>query len=260
MYYKLSLYYFKAFYLNILFDIILNILYNFDKYKNTKLTAYQYNSIYTNQNEVNMDNTIIRIAKKEDAKKLLQIYEYYVKNTAVTFEYEVPSIKEFQSRMDNILKKYPFLVSKTNGIITGYAYANTFKDRVAYNRCVETTIYIKKDMKQKSIGKQLYNTLEKILSLQNILNLNACISYKDENDEYLTKDSVNFHRHLGYKTIGKFNKCGYKFDNWYDMIWMEKHIGKHTVKPPKNRWFPEIEEDALKMILYNNKNNGEKNE
>ena len=117
MYYKLSLYYFKAFYLNILFDIILNILYNFDKYKNTKLTAYQYNSIYTNQNEVNMDNTIIRIAKKEDAKKLLQIYEYYVKNTAVTFEYEVPSIKEFQSRMDNILKKYPFLVSKTNGII-----------------------------------------------------------------------------------------------------------------------------------------------
>lgn len=40
----------------------------------------------------------IRTAKVEDAEKLLDIYSYYVKKTAVTFEYEVPSVEEFQER------------------------------------------------------------------------------------------------------------------------------------------------------------------
>ena len=46
-------------------------------------------------------------------------------------------------------------------------------------------------------------------------------------DEYLTTNSADFHRHLGYETVGRFHKCGYKFGRWYDMIWMEKIIGRH---------------------------------
>ena len=77
--------------------------------------------------------------------------------------------------------------------------------------------------------------------MQNILNLNACIGYPEIEDEYLTKNSVEFHNHLGYRLVGKFNKCGYKFDRWYDMVWMEKIIGEHKKNQPKVIPFPEIQ-------------------
>ena len=60
-----------------------------------------------------------------------------------------------------------------------------------------------------------------------ILNLYACIGYPDVEDEYLNKNSAEFHAHLGYSKVGEFHKCGYKFDCWYNMIWMEKIIGAH---------------------------------
>ena len=69
----------------------------------------------------------IRTAKKEDAERLLEIYDYYVRNTAVSFEYETPSLDEFMSRMEHTLTKYPYLVIVMDGRIEGYAYAGPFK-------------------------------------------------------------------------------------------------------------------------------------
>ena len=64
----------------------------------------------------------IDVAKCEDAKRLLEIYAPYVLNTAITFEYDVPSIAEFKQRINNTLNKYPYLVAKVNDKIVGYAY------------------------------------------------------------------------------------------------------------------------------------------
>ena len=86
--------------------------------------------------------TVIRMAKISDAQEILDIYAWYVKESAVTFEYEVPSLMEFQKRMIHILQKYPYLVAEENGEIKGYAYAGVFKDRRAYDWACETTIYI----------------------------------------------------------------------------------------------------------------------
>ncbi len=194
-----------------------------------------------------MENTVIRIARLDDAQELLKIYEPYVSNTAITFEYTVPSVDEFRSRIQNILKKYPYLVAETDGGIVGYAYAGTFKGRAAYDRAVETTIYVKNDMKRMGIGKELYYALEKMLSYQNFLNLYACIGYPQTEDEYLTKNSVQFHEHLGYRLVGEFHNCGYKFGRWYDMVWMEKFIGKHTGNPPSIKWFGENKQELSEI-------------
>ena len=75
----------------------------------------------------------IRYAKLEDAPRLVEIYRYYVEKTAITFEYEVPSIEEFQQRMIHVMEKYPYLVAKVDDQIVGYAYASTFNVRVAYD-------------------------------------------------------------------------------------------------------------------------------
>ena len=76
----------------------------------------------------------IRTAKKEDAGRLLEIYDYYVRNTAVSFEYETPSLEEFTGRMEHTLTQYPYLVLVRDGRIDGYAYAGPFKGRAAYGR------------------------------------------------------------------------------------------------------------------------------
>ena len=98
---------------------------------------------------------MIRVAKREDAEELLKIYSYYVENTAITFEYDVPSVEEFSDRISNILKKYPYLVLEEEGKILGYTYAGKFKSRAAYDRAVETTIYMDKNLKHKGMGKKL---------------------------------------------------------------------------------------------------------
>lgn len=114
-----------------------------------------------------MKSSRIRIATRRDAAKLLEIYAPYVEKTAVTFEYEVPAVTEFEKRIDHILGKYPYLVAERAGDISGYAYAGVFKDRAAYRWAVETTVYVREDMKKMGTGRELYAALEKILSMQN---------------------------------------------------------------------------------------------
>ena len=157
----------------------------------------------------------VRMAKVEDAKDLLNIYEYYVTNPPITFEYDVPTIEEFKNRIETTLKRYPYIVAEENGKIYGYAYAGAFKCRRAYDWSVETSIYVQYENSSKGVGTLLYNELERLLKMQNIINVNACITYPNEK-------SQEFHK-----------KFGYKFNTWHDIIWMEKFIEKHHI-PPKD--------------------------
>lgn len=176
-----------------------------------------------------MENIVIRSASVNDAEALVNIYAYYVENTAITFEYEVPTVEEFQQRIANTLKKYPYLVAEKEGTILGYAYAGVFKDRAAYDWSAEVTIYLSHNATKCGIGRKLYEALETEMKKRGFLNLYACIGYPVEEDEYLTKNSAQFHAHLGYRFVGEFHQCGYKFERWYNMIWMEKLIGEHKV-------------------------------
>lgn len=183
----------------------------------------------------------IRTASIKDAKGLLEIYTPYVEKTAITFEYDVPSLEEFRSRIQNTLKKYPYLLAEQNGEILGYAYTGPFVGRAAYGWSAEVSIYLREDKRKMGIGRKLYTALETVSKAQNILNLNACIGYTETEDDHLTNDSFLFHSHMGYTLVGEFHKCGYKFGNWYSMIWMEKIIGEHGSEPLPVIAFPELE-------------------
>lgn len=173
-------------------------------------------------------NHSIRFATPSDAKALRDIYKPYVENTAITFEYDVPSTEEFAQRIQNTLEKYPYLVIENeNAEIVGYCYAGTFKARAAYDRCVETSIYIKQNEHGKGYGHALYAALERELSSRGILNAYACIASPKKNSTRLDDGSQRFHEKMGYTLVGTFHDCGYKFGQWYDMIWMEKMLGRH---------------------------------
>lgn len=182
----------------------------------------------------------IRIASVEDAKAIRKIYAPYVSDTAVSFEYEVPSVEEFQKRINKTLKEYPYLVIIDQNEIKGYAYAGAFYEREAYKHSAELSIYLRQDKRGQGTGKKLYQELEKILIRQNIYTVHACIATPDGYDEHLTDDSERFHRKMGFEIAGRHDKCGYKFGKWYSIIWMDKVIKEKTDNPDPFIPFSEI--------------------
>lgn len=179
-----------------------------------------------------MDGSTVRNLQAKDAERILEIYAYYVLNTAITFEYDVPSLPEFRRRIENISERFPYLVIEQNGTVRGYAYAAPFRNRAAYGWSCETTIYMDHNFQKSGMGRRLYEELENRLQKMGILNMYACIAYPQEEDRYLTKNSAEFHEHMGFAKVGEFHKCGYKSCHWYDMIWMEKIIGRHIEDQP----------------------------
>lgn len=188
------------------------------------------------------DGIKIRAASPEDAPALLRVYAPYVKNTAITYEYDVPSVDEFSKRIETTLKRFPYLVLERGGEIIGYAYAGPLHSRPAYDWSVETSLYLSENVRGSGLGRLLHDALENVLREQGFLNMNACIAYPEKEDEYLTRNSAEFHAHLGYRMIGGFAKCSYKFRRWYGMVWMEKLIGEHLEDQPPVTPFPQIRE------------------
>lgn len=180
-----------------------------------------------------MSEVVIRPVQKADAEALRQIYAYYVEKTAITFEYKVPTLAEFTERIEKTTAMYPYLVAVKADVVVGFAYAASFNHREAYKWAVEVTVYLDHASRGGGIGKKLYQALEKALERQGIQNINACISVPaTEEQEHVDYASMHFHEHLGYRLVGRFHRCGYKFDTWYDMVWMEKFIGTHPVPAP----------------------------
>ena len=135
----------------------------------------------------------IRTAKVEDAEKLLDIYSYYVKKTAVTFEYEVPSVEEFQERIRHISSHYPYLIAEEEGEIIGYSYADRLRPRQLLDG-MEMTIYLKQDIRRNGLGRHMYTLMEDILREQGVVNAVSLITKPI--DEYSDFNSVQFHEKM----------------------------------------------------------------
>ena len=163
-----------------------------------------------------------------------------MQNTAITFEYDTPSLDEFKDRMEKIMRKYPYLVILKDRQIEGYAYAGAFVGRAAYDWSCELTVYLDRNAHKCGMGRSIYEALEEALRKMGILNLYARIGYPDHDDEYLTTNSADFHAHLGFTRVGEFHRCGYKFGRWYNMICMEKIIGEHHEKHSPIIPYPQI--------------------
>lgn len=174
----------------------------------------------------------IRNAKLSDAAAILAVYDYYVQHTAISFEYETPTLAEFVERMQTVMARYPYLVAEDDGRLLGYACAHPFVGRAAYDWGAETTIYLAPDVRRGGIGKALYAALEQALRGMGVLNMYACVGTCDAEDEYLTNNSADFHRHIGFEQVGEFKHCGRKFGRWYDMVWLEKAIAEPQANQP----------------------------
>ena len=178
----------------------------------------------TYDGKISMNDFEIREVNIEDVERLVEIYSYYVLNTAVSFEYDVPSVDEFKERIRHTKEKYPYLVCLKGNRIIGYVYAGPYSAREAYSWTVSTSIYVDRDYRRCGAGAMLYRVLEEELRKQGIINLLAGVAYNDEEDEYLSHDSYQFHIKEGYTEVAHIKSVGKKFDRWYDLLWFQKKI------------------------------------
>lgn len=189
-----------------------------------------------------MDVTISPV-QPDDYEALLAIYAPYVQNTAITFEYDVPSTAAYAQKIETISRDYPFLVARgADGVPLGFAYAHTFYGYAAYGWCAELTIYLAQDARGKHLGTKLYNKLFEACRAMGILTVYACVTTTDRPDDpYCPSTSVAFHEVRGFKLVGRFNECGYKFGRWYDVVWLEKPLAVRGVCPaPALKTFPQV--------------------
>ena len=158
---------------------------------------------------------MIREATINDARAICDIYNYYVLNTIITFE-EIPVLPpEMEQRIVSITEKYPWLVYIEKNEVVAYAYASQWKVRSAYNRTVETGIYVKNDLSGKGIGSELYSALLSVLKEKQFHAVLGGIALPNDH-------SIALHEKLGFQKVGQLNEVGFKLGKWIDVGYWEK--------------------------------------
>lgn len=164
----------------------------------------------------------LREASVNDANGILQIYSPYVRETVITFEYDVPTTETMQERIRQY-SQLGFYVFEKDDEILGYAYASKHRDRAAYQWCCEVSVYVDSRYHGHGIATLLYRQLIQTLKSKGYIHAYAGITLPN------TK-SVAFHHGLGFKSIGIYPRIGFKMGGWYDVEWM----GLELSTPPDN--------------------------
>ena len=185
---------------------------------------------------------MIRVATKEDATGMLEIYAPFILNSGITQETEIPSVGDFQKRIISNLEERPWLVCEIDGQVAGYAYAGKHRDRKGYQWCTEPSVYISEKYFGIGIADALYTALFDILKLQGYVNAYAVITLPNDR-------SIAFHKKFGFEYLTIYKKIGYKLGQWHDVGWMQYEIKPHKEDPTDPVKFPGIEKSVIDSIL-----------
>lgn len=193
-----------------------------------------------------MSEPTIRLATPDDAPALLAIYEPYVRQTAITCEYEVPSVEEFAGRIERTLKRYPYLVMELDGRPVGYAYVSPLNSREAYDWSVETSIYLARDVRHGGLGRKLHDALKQCLIAMGITNMCALIAVPARQGRRVPDaQQSGFPCPYGVSPGGCLRPLRPKFGRWYDMCWMELVLAERVPNQPKPTWFPDLPKPTI---------------
>lgn len=172
---------------------------------------------------------MIRLADERAAAAVQAIYAPYVRETAISFETEPPSVEEIAARMRAVLAYAPWLVCEREGRVVAYAYAGRFHARAAYQWTVETTVYVDGAHRRAGVGRALYGALLDALRLQGFRTAVGIIAVPNP-------PSVGLHERLGFRRDGLLPAIGYKRGRWHDVGWwrLELQTLGDPPEPPRS--------------------------
>lgn len=154
----------------------------------------------------------MRLVTGHDAERVHAIYAPIVRDTAISFELEIPTVSDIRRRILATLEKFPWLVCEHDGDILGYCYAGPHRVRAAYQWSVDVSVYVHADARQMGVGRAVYRSLFDLLALQGFCNAYAGITLPNS-------ASVRLHESLDFRPVGVYGKVGYKLGGWHDVGW-----------------------------------------
>lgn len=172
---------------------------------------------------------LIRPSTPDDLPAITAIYGWNVLNGTGTFELDPPDESEMARRRDDVLSKgLPWLVVQRDGVVLGYAYANHFRPRKAYRFCLEDSVYLAPEAKGQGLGRLLLAELLARCEAAGARQMLAVIG------DSANLGSIGVHRTLGFEHIGVMKAAGWKFDEWRDVVIMQKALGQGSATEPKD--------------------------
>lgn len=159
----------------------------------------------------------VREGREADVSAITDIYNFYVANTTVTFDVEPWSVdsRRIWFRQFTPGGRHQIVVAEREGAVVGYAYSTMFRSRAAYDRTVETTVYVHRDAHRLGIGTALYTELFRRLAKADVHRAVACIALPND-------ASIALHKHLGFEPRGVIEEVGYKFGKYWNIGWYVK--------------------------------------
>lgn len=189
-----------------------------------------------------MQTPTLRQATTADAPALLAIYAPYVKDTTITFEYDVPSQDEFAHRIQATTRQLPWLVCEIDGIPVGYAYASPFGERAAYSWTALTSVYVKQGIHGQGIGRLLYTALKEAVRAQGYLTLYARVALPGPQSEA-------FHKKMGYTAEAVLENVGCKLGQMLHTAYFKKVLRPIAVPTSRPVAFTTLPAATLAQIL-----------
>jgi phosphinothricin acetyltransferase len=166
----------------------------------------------------------IRLATFADAERIHAIYAPYVRDTVVSFEYEVPSVEEMRARIAATLETHPWIVLERDGEIAGYAYASKHRERPGYRWSADVSCYVDPRFQRQGIGGALYRSLLSVLRAQGFCNAYAGIALPNA-------ASVALHESVGFVPLGIYRGVGFKLGRWHDAGWWSCRLRELPAQP-----------------------------
>ncbi len=169
----------------------------------------------------------MRAARLDDIPVVQAIYGHYVTTGFASFEIEAPSAAEMTRRFEAITARgFPFLVAEVDGRVGGFAYANTYRSRSAYNYTVEDSVYVSPSFVGRGLGRCLLTALIDACSEAGFRQMIAVIG------DSANHPSIKLHRALGFTQVAVLPSVGFKFGRWVDSVLMQRPLGAGDAAPP----------------------------
>ena len=161
---------------------------------------------------------MIRLASAaDDAARIAEIYNHYVRHDTATFETEPVGADQMWARVQALeARGLPWLVAEDSGGIVGYAYAGPYRDRAAYRHTLEASVYLDPEERRGGWGTSLY--VELIDRLRHLADSEHAPVHSVLGGIALPHPgSVALHERLGFAHVGTIPQAGFKFDRWIDV-------------------------------------------
>ena len=157
----------------------------------------------------------IRDATAADASECAAVYAPYVADTTVSFEEEPPDAAEMAHRIAAAQERHAWLVAERDGRVIGYAYGGPWRDRPAYRRTCEVSVYVEAGAQGGGVGRALYAAL---LDRMRELGMHTAVGGAAMPNDA----SERLHEALGFEAVGTFREVGHKQGRWCDVRWYQK--------------------------------------